>query len=124
MSHEITYYVTKSKKQFAKCAKIIREHKLYSGNYSGFYWFAFHGRWAEDVVAISVAYENETPIGISIKLSERAMHGCEITCYVKPEYRHKGIGSTLVKKIATKKTINAGAHQFPIGFPKYDRYTS
>lgn len=50
--------------------------------------------------------------------------GCAITCYVKPKYRHKGIGSQLVKKIATKKLIDSGAHQFPIGFPKYDQHSS
>lgn len=120
MSHIVTYNVVKSKEGFTECARLIRDHKLHNDSYSAFYWFAYHGRWAKDVETISIAYVDNTPIGIAIKVSGGGMMGCVITCYVCPKYRRKGIGSELVQKIVSKKVIDDGAHQFPIGFPKYE----
>lgn len=124
MSHIVTYDVVKSKEGFDECARLIREYKLHNDSYSGFYWFAYHGRWAKDVETISIAYIENTPIGIAIKINGSGMMGCAITCYISPKYRRKGIGSELVQKIVSRKVIDGGAHQFPIGFPKYDKCTT
>ena len=121
----IRYTTTMSQRSIDKFIQLMRNHDLYNYNnqFSGFWQLAHMGKYRENVIKMSMAYDGATPIGVAITLSP-AMYGCATTCFVKKEYRHKGIGSTLVTKITTKKTIESGAHQFPTGFPKYVRNTS
>lgn len=121
----IRYTTTMSQRGIDKFIQLMREYDLYSYNsqFSGFWQLAHMGKYRENVIKMSMAYDGATPIGVAITLSP-VMYGCATTCFVKQEYRRHGIGSVLVSKITTKKIIESGAHQFPIGFPKYVRNTS
>jgi len=121
----IRYTTTMSQRGIDKFIQLMRDHNLYNYNspFSGFWQLAHMGKYRENVIRMSMAYDVETPIGVGITFSP-AMYGCATTCFVRKQYRHNGIGSILVTKITTKKIIESGAHQFPIGFPKYVRNTS
>ena len=120
----ITYKTTKSKKGFKNFLATMREYELYTKKsvFSGFYQIAHMSRYFDKIISMVICETSYDVIGVAIRFDgNNPPWGCAITCYVKPEHRHQGIGSELVKKIATKKVIDSGAHQFPVGFPSYGR---
>ena len=120
----VRYYQCSTKYWFKQYVNLMRDHSLHNDEWSGFKRLIDHGFCFNNIINMSLAKFSAAPIGVAIKFCNTEMYGCNITCYIRPEHRHKGIGSKLVNLIADKAFIDRGANQFPVGFPSYEHNRS
>lgn len=82
----------------------LRDFYMYTVRSSGFNCMPYNFR-----VNVSVAFDNELPVGIMV--AEYKSHNfCFLNTYVKKDYRRKGVGTALFEKlrIAPHVSVNYG----------------
>lgn len=130
---QIKIRLTKSRRQIKRIAHLMGKFNLYEESYrfSAFQNFIrdkyIQDSWIECIHAISTAYVDDQIIGLAIHAGGGgyAFYGCEVSCYVKPDYRNQGIGTKLVQKLVNGSNIYLYRTQFPEQFKEkiYERST-
>lgn len=113
---KLRLYKCKTKRWFRKYIKLMETFNLYLGSWSGYGELIYDNFNFEKITHMAMLKLDNKPIGVSIKLSGSGMYGCNITCYVKDEYRRRGHGSKLVNALISRDEIDND--QFPENFPK------
>lgn len=125
---KLRYSVAKSQRTFKKYISEMRQFDLREEYRSGYDNLITYGSGFRDIISMAIVRKIYHPgttasIGVAIRLKTgtRAMYRCDITCFVKPEFRGRGIGSKLVNLLITPEELDISSNQFPIGFPKDER---
>lgn len=123
---EIAYKTFTKKSEFTKVMSDIIEHQLhndvlFSGNYRLAAGVLPRDRGFDRLKIVSMAYYENKPVGICLRFKKPGMYWCTLSCFVKDEFRKTYVGSELVKLVITKKSFLRSSHQFPIGFPCWDK---
>lgn len=78
-----------------KACMLCLEHRLYVDGWSLKHWFTNH----DFIIKLVVMFDNEKPIGVGV-LSHHTFYNVGI--YVKDEYRRKGYGTRIFKRLLFK----------------------
>lgn len=112
--------ITRNFRQIKRIAHLMNRYSLYEKSYScsAFKLFAtdlaIRKNWVGCIYAIATAHIDDKIIGLAIHSHRIAFYACEITCYVEPEYRLRGIGTRLTKSLI--KDVSLYSNQFPEEF--------
>lgn len=124
---KLNFQVTRKFRQIKRIAHLMKRYELYEKTYtnSAFSLFANDEKtkryWIGCIWSISLAIINKRIIGLAIHSHPIGFYGYEVLCYVKPEYRSRGIGSQLVIRLI-KKDIDCYHTQFSSEFKEKIRY--